>query len=150
MATVLEPLARLGYASKAAIYAIVGVLAILTALRRGGQVTDTSGALLVVLMQPFGRMLLLVLAVGLGGYAVWRLADAALDPDCHGTGPAGLVGRVGNAVRGVIYGALGRGAVAAGGHRRRGARLRGRPGRPRALPPHPAGHVAATAQMARP
>jgi hypothetical protein len=107
MGTLLEPLARLGYASKAVIYAIVGVLAILTAVERGGQVTDTSGALRVVLTQPFGRLLLLVLALGLCGYALWRLLDAAFDPDRNGTGPSGLVERIGNAVRGGVYGTLG-------------------------------------------
>jgi hypothetical protein len=107
MGNVLEPLARLGYLSKAVIYAIIGVLATLTAVKRGGQVTDTSGALRVVLTQPHGRLLLLVLAVGLCGYAVWRLTDAALDPDRHGTGMSGMVNRIGTAVRGCVYGALG-------------------------------------------
>lgn len=107
MSHLLEPLARLGYTSKAVIYAIIGVLAILTAVKRGGQVTDTSGALRIVLTQPHGRVLLLVLAVGLCGYALWRLADAALDPDRHGTGMSGLVDRIGTAVRGIVYGALG-------------------------------------------
>ncbi len=103
----LAPLARLGYASKAVVYAIVGVLAILTAFNRGGRVTDTSGALRVVLTQPFGQVLLLVLAVGLCGYAVWRLIDSFVDPDRDGTSAGGLVTRIGNAVRGCIYGALG-------------------------------------------
>lgn len=103
----LEPLARLGYASKAAVYAIVGVLAIMTALNRGGRVTDTSGALKVVLSQPFGRMLLIVMAIGLCGYALWRVLDALLDPDREGTSAGGLVTRIGNAIRGGIYGALG-------------------------------------------
>lgn len=103
----VEHLARLGYASKAVIYAIVGLLAILTAANRGGGITDTSGALRVVLRQPFGRMLLVVLAIGLCGYALWRLLDAIADPDRHGTTPAGLVARIGNAIRGCIYGALG-------------------------------------------
>ncbi|MGH8636333.1 MAG: DUF1206 domain-containing protein [Burkholderiales bacterium] len=103
----LESLARLGYASKAVIYAIVGVLAILTATSRGGRITDTSGALRVVLTQPFGRTLLVVLAIGLCGYALWRLLDATMDPDRHGTTPSGMVTRIGNAVRGCIYGALG-------------------------------------------
>lgn len=102
----IEPLARLGYAAKALIYAVVGVLAVAAAVNRGGQVTDTSGALKVVLSQPFGRALLLVLAVGLCGYAVWRLLDAVRDPDRHGTSVRGLVTRIGNAVRGLIYGAL--------------------------------------------
>lgn len=103
----LETLARLGYASKAAIYAIVGLLAILTVANRGGRITDTSGALRVVLTQPFGRVLLAVLAIGLCGYALWRLIDALTDPDRHGTDAAGLFTRIGNAVRGCIYGALG-------------------------------------------
>ena len=103
----LEQVARLGYASKAVIYAIVGVLAILTVANRGGRITDTSGALRVVLGQPFGRMLLLVLAIGLCGYAVWRLLDAIADPDRHGTDANGLVNRIGNAIRGCVYGALG-------------------------------------------
>ena len=103
----LEQLARLGYASKALIYAIVGVLAILAAANRGGRITDTSGALRVVLTQPFGRLLLIVLAAGLCGYAVWRLLDAVRDPDRHGTAFQGLVVRIGNAIRGLIYGALG-------------------------------------------
>jgi hypothetical protein len=103
----LEHLARLGYASKAVIYAIVGALAILAVLNRGGRITDTAGALFVVLTQPFGRMLLLVLAVGLCGYAVWRLLDAVADPDGHGTTVGGLVTRFGNAIRGCVYGVLG-------------------------------------------
>lgn len=103
----IEPLARLGYASKALIYAIVGMLAVAAAANRGGQVTDTSGALKVVLSQPFGRVLLFVLAIGLCGYAAWRLLDSLRDPDRHGTTVRGMVTRIGNAVRGVVYGALG-------------------------------------------
>lgn len=103
----LELLARLGYASKAVIYGVVGLLAILTAVNRGGRITDTSGALRVVLRQPFGQMALVVLAIGLCGYAAWRLMDAVMDPDRDGTDAKGLVVRIGNAIRGCIYGALG-------------------------------------------
>jgi hypothetical protein len=104
---VLERIARLGYAAKAVIYGIVGVLAILTAVNRGGSITDPSGALRLVLTRPFGRILLLVLAIGLCGYAAWRLLDAVMDPDRAGTSPQGWVTRIGNAVRGCVYGALG-------------------------------------------
>jgi hypothetical protein len=103
----LEPAARLGYASKAVIYGIIGVLAVLTAVNRGGFITDTSGALRLVLTRPFGRALLLVLAVGLCGYAVWRLLDAVMDPDRDGTSPTGALNRIGHAVRGCVYGGLG-------------------------------------------
>lgn len=103
----LERLARLGYASKAIIYAIVGSLAIAAAAGRGGRVTDTSGALRVMLGSPAGRIMLLILAVGLCGYALWRALDAIRDPDRHGTSFKGLITRIGNGVRAVIYGALG-------------------------------------------
>lgn len=103
----IEPLARLGYASKALIYGIVGGLAIAAAANRGGRVTDTSGALRVILSQPLGNTLLFVLAAGLCGYALWRVTDALVDPDRRGTDFGGLVTRIGNVVRAVVYGALG-------------------------------------------
>ena len=107
----LERLARLGYASKAVIYGIVSVLATLTVMNRGGSITDTSGALRVALSQPFGRTLLVVLAVGLCGYGVWRWLDAIADPDHEGTNVSGISERIGKAVRGTIYGAMGLEAV---------------------------------------
>jgi hypothetical protein len=103
----IERLARLGYASKAVIYLIVGSLALAAAFNRGGRVTDTSGALRMILTQPFGQAILIVLSVGLCGYAVWRFLDAFLDPDRHGTSARGLVERIGNVVRASVYGALG-------------------------------------------
>lgn len=97
---------RVGYASKALIYAIVGALAMLTVANRGGAVTDTTGALFVVLTKPFGRGLLTILAVGLCSYGAWRLLDAFTNPDRDR-----VIVRVGNAVRGIVYGALGVRAV---------------------------------------
>lgn len=103
----VETLARLGYICKAFIYTIVGSLAIAAALRRGGRITDTSGALRVILGQPYGRAMLLVLAIGLCGYALWRILDAIRDPDHHGTDFKGVVTRIGNVVRAAVYGGLG-------------------------------------------
>src|SRR5688572_16715903 len=98
----LETLARLGYASKAVIYAIVGVLAILAVTNRGGAITDTTGALNVIFARPFGRALLIIMAIGLCGYGAWRVLDAFLNPDRDS-----LFIRIGNAVRGGVYGLLG-------------------------------------------
>jgi len=103
----VEALARLGYICKAFIYTIIGSLAIAAALRRGGRITDTSGALRVILGQPYGRAILLVLTVGLCGYALWRVLDAVRDPDHHGTDFTGIVTRIGNLIRAAIYGGLG-------------------------------------------
>lgn len=103
----IEQLARLGYASKAFVYAVIGTLAASAALNLGGRVTDTSGALRVILHHPSGSIILVVLGAGLSGYALWRVLDALFDPDRHGNGAKGLVVRVGSVVRALIYGALG-------------------------------------------
>jgi hypothetical protein len=105
--TLLESLARLGYASKAFVYGLMGTLAAMAAFEYGGDVTDSRGALRVVLGQPFGTAVLFVLALGLCGYAAWRVLDAVLDPERHGTDAGGLVERVGNFIRGLIYGGVG-------------------------------------------
>jgi hypothetical protein len=47
-----------------------------------------------------------LLALGLAGYAVWRLAQAVLDRDDEGEGAKGLAKRAGNLAKGVWYGVL--------------------------------------------
>jgi hypothetical protein len=102
----IEPLARLGYASKAFIYATVGLLAAAAALKRGGAVTDTRGALRVILSHPFGNAVLFILAIGLCGYAVWRILDAVLGPQ-RKNGFKGLGKRIALLIRALVYGGLG-------------------------------------------
>ncbi len=71
-------LARAGLASRGVVYAVIGVLAFKLAIGDGGRSTNQQGALKTVAEGPFGKTLLVVLAVGLAGYALWRLARAAL------------------------------------------------------------------------
>jgi hypothetical protein len=70
--------ARAGLVARGVIYAVIGILAIKLALGDGGKTTNQNGALETIVKQPFGKVLLIVLAVGLAGYATWRLARAAL------------------------------------------------------------------------
>ncbi len=60
------------------IYGIIGLLAFDLAIGHGGKITNQQGALRTVEHHPFGNVLLAALAVGLGGYALWRLFRAAL------------------------------------------------------------------------
>ena len=60
------------------IYAIIGVLAIKLAFGSGGETTDQQGALSEIAKQPFGKALLILVAIGLAGYAIWRLVRAAI------------------------------------------------------------------------
>jgi hypothetical protein len=69
----LELLARTGFLVKGLLYIVIGVLALQVATGLGGRVTGTRGALMTVLGQPFGRTLLLIAAISLFGYAVWRV-----------------------------------------------------------------------------
>ena len=103
----IEVLARVGYAAKAVLYGTIGVLAAKAALGKGeGRATDTRGAMRAVLEAPFGRHLILVIAVGLAGYALWRLVEAVTDPERRGTGVKALALRAGFAFRGLFHGAL--------------------------------------------
>jgi hypothetical protein len=91
----VERLGRLGLVAKGVLYAVIGVLAIKVALGGREESPDKGGALRTIAEQPFGKGLLLLLAAGLAGYALWRLAQAVLDRDDEGDEPKGLAKRAG-------------------------------------------------------
>ena len=67
----LELLERLGYVVRGALYAVMGILALGIAVSvRGGQTTDLTGSLVFLISNPFGKLVLIVAAVGLtaGGW----------------------------------------------------------------------------------
>jgi Domain of Unknown Function (DUF1206) len=99
-----ELLSRAGFVARGLIYAIIGILAFKLALGHGGKLTNQQGALHTVAQQPFGKVLLTLLAIGLGGYALWRFVRAAI-----GHGPEGSdsgFDRLAAAGSGIAYGAL--------------------------------------------
>ncbi|MGI9076710.1 MAG: DUF1206 domain-containing protein, partial [Gemmatimonadaceae bacterium] len=57
--------------------------------------------------QPFGRIMLGIIATGLLGYALWRFVSAATDAERDGSDMKGIALRIGDAWRGLVYGALG-------------------------------------------
>lgn len=99
-----EWLARSGFVARGLIYAIIGVLAVKVALGAGGQTTNQQGALETIARQPFGKFLLILVAIGLAGYSLWRLLRAAL-----GHGPEDsddTFERVAALGSGIVYAAL--------------------------------------------
>jgi hypothetical protein len=60
------------------VYLVIGFLAIKLALGDGGKTTDQQGALATIAKQPLGTVVLILVAIGLAGYACWRLLRAAL------------------------------------------------------------------------
>jgi hypothetical protein len=99
-------LARIGYLAKALLYATVGILAAQAALGSGGRTTDLGGALRAVVRAPLGEAMLLVIAVGLAAYAVWRVVAAVTDAEGRGGDLKGIANRVGSAFRGLGHAVL--------------------------------------------
>jgi hypothetical protein len=99
-----EVAARAGFVARGAVYAIIGVLAFKLAIGAGGKATDQEGAFHTLAHQPFGKLLLTLVAIGLGGYALWRFFRAAV-----GHGPEGSdkgFDRIAAAGSGVVYAVL--------------------------------------------
>ncbi len=103
----LVRLGRLGYAVKGVVYIVVGFLATKAAMGAGGETTDSRGALEAIGAEPFGQVLLIVVTVGLLGYAAWRVVSAIKDAERRGDEPTSIAVRLGEAFRGFIYGSLG-------------------------------------------
>ncbi|MDQ1525310.1 MAG: hypothetical protein QOE47_3234 [Pyrinomonadaceae bacterium] len=102
----VERLARFGYAAKGVVYIVVGALATLAALGMGGETTGTKGAMRSIVRQPFGRVMLGVVAFGLLGYVIWRLVQAITDADDKGTDAKGIALRLGYTGSGLVYAGL--------------------------------------------
>jgi hypothetical protein len=102
----VERLARGGLVAKAVLYATIGILAVKVALGGREESPDKSGALRTIAEQPFGKGLLMLLAAGLAGYGLWRLAQAIVDRDGEGDGPKGLAKRAGHLAKAAWYAVL--------------------------------------------
>jgi hypothetical protein len=97
-------LSRAGFVARALVYAIIGLLAFGLAIGQGGKITNQQGALRSIEQHRYGHTLLALLAVGLGGYALWRLFRAVLGHGREGA-DRGLE-RVGALGSGLVYAAL--------------------------------------------
>ena len=95
--------ARFGIAARGVVYIVIGFLAIKVALGDGGKAADQQGAMAAIAKQPAGTMMLAMVAIGLLGYASWRLLRAALG----GTrGQDDLKDRIDGVASGISYAIL--------------------------------------------
>jgi hypothetical protein len=67
---------RLGLATHGVLYLAMGLVALQLALGDGNRTADAEGALAAIGSQPFGRILLVVVAAGFALYALWRASLA--------------------------------------------------------------------------
>ena len=99
-------LGRVGLVAKGISYALVALLAIQVAVRGRGKPEGREEALAAIADERVGRGVLVVLAVGFAGYAIWRFADGLFDRHDEGRGAVGLGKRAGYVGLALFYAGL--------------------------------------------
>ncbi|WP_242919099.1 DUF1206 domain-containing protein [Pontibacter liquoris] len=105
----VESFARFGLTAKGVVYCLVGILAFMAAFELGNKSSEDagkSGVFQFIQQQPFGKVLLAIVALGLFSYSIWRLIGAIKDTENKGTGVKGIGVRLRYAFSGLVYGAL--------------------------------------------
>lgn len=101
-----DRLARLGFCARGLVYLIVGVLALQIAWASSSDEASKDGALREISQRSFGKPLLLVLAVGLAGYALWRLTEALWGKQDEDDEKKRTLKRIGSGAKAALYAAL--------------------------------------------
>jgi Flp pilus assembly pilin Flp len=99
----LEKFARFGIISKGIVYCLVGVLTAMAAFGLKGKTANKGDAFELIYNQPYGRLLLFLVAAGMIGYVTWRFFQAFKDIDHKGTDTRAKFVRLGYAFSGVVY-----------------------------------------------
>jgi hypothetical protein len=98
-----ERFARFGIFSKGFVYLMIGILTVMAAAGLGGEKASKSEALKVIYEQPFGKILLIIIAFGLFGYVTWRFFQSVFDIDYKGNDANGKFIRLGYAFSALVY-----------------------------------------------
>ena len=100
----IKRLARFGFFTKGTLFIVIGVLAILLVVGlQGGKITDATGALATVALEPYGKVLLIIFIVGASGHGLWNILRGAADVDDRGRDFKGIVSRVIQIGIGIFY-----------------------------------------------
>ena len=105
--SLLELLERLGYVARGALYAVMGLLALAVAVGvAGGETTDLSGSLVFLIGNQFGKLVLIVITIGLAAYSLWGFVRAVYDPLHRGNDASGYAARLGFVTSAISYAAI--------------------------------------------
>ncbi|WP_058305946.1 DUF1206 domain-containing protein [Gracilibacillus massiliensis] len=99
----LRAIARSGYIAKGIVYILVGVLSVMAAVGVGGQTTDGSGAIAAVANEPFGNVLVWIIAIGLIIYGGWKIVQFFKGPSRENNKGKDVIMRITYLVSASIY-----------------------------------------------
>lgn len=102
----VELLTRIGFGTRGLLYVVMGAIAIQVALGARSTPTGEQGALRLIGTEPFGRILLIIVIIGLAGYALWGIIRAIFDPLNVGNDLEGILRRISFFVTAGIYASL--------------------------------------------
>lgn len=99
----MEVLARMGFAARGLLYFVMGLISLQVARGAAGAPADQQGALSAIATLPVGRILLIIMVVGLVGYSLWGLIRALFDPLQLGRDSSAIIQRLGYLVSAISY-----------------------------------------------
>lgn len=102
-----EAVTRLGFAARGLMYGAIGYLALVSGR------TEDAGGILSYLETRAGGIVVAAMAAGFFSYAAWRLLEAWVDSENHGSDTKGYAARLAGAGSGLIHLGLGVAAVLA-------------------------------------
>jgi hypothetical protein len=98
----LEYLARGGFVGYGVIHLLFAWLAVQIAVGNSGRESDQSGALSELASKPFGKVLVVIVIIGMIALAIWQAFEAAIG-ESGVRGKTAIAGRVVSGIRAVIY-----------------------------------------------
>jgi hypothetical protein len=101
--TSIELIAKIGYTARGIVFMLIGLFALFAAIGSRKHVVGNKGALVAVLAEPFGNIMLAVLAAGLLCFGTWRGLQAVADADRLGRDARALTRRTAYAGVALFY-----------------------------------------------
>ncbi len=99
----VEKLAKSGCYSIAAVYILIGLMAMLSFFGMAEDAADEERIVGIILDLPMGDVLVALMIAGLVGYIIWRVFEAYTDPYDFGSDKKGLAKRTGIGLSAIGY-----------------------------------------------